>query len=223
MRKTIAWINAHKNTILENLKSESITVYQFLQQRVEDGNNDLTKDFLFQFVYRNFYRLDNAGLTDTFKTTYFKLMQEQRDKQVVDFEQVLWRLHKLETKKGVYSIQFSFTTKLFSTLNPNYPVYDQEVARMFNYRTIPIGTAEVKIREYLTRYQQVQATYLQILQEGLLEELFAAFDAKYPGHQLSAVKRLDFIFWSAGKVMAQLKKQENPIQISDPVVPPQEI
>ena len=210
MRNTITWLNAYKDAILDNLSPESITVYQFIQHRAQDKNNDLTEDLLFQFVYRNYYRLDNAGLTDDFKVRYFKLMQDRREDFKLDFEEILLDLQKIKTRKGNESIQFSFTTKMFSTLNPVYPVYDREVAKMFDYHSTPQGDATAKIKAYLLRYEVILKGYEQIVRENLLKDLLSAFDKKYPGHQLSDTKRLDFIFWSAGKIKTQLlKKAEN--------------
>jgi hypothetical protein len=70
------WIESNTGSILENLK-ESIAVYNFLQTRFQQ-KEDVTKDLLFQFVFRSFYRLDNAGLGAQFKTRYFELMEEFR-------------------------------------------------------------------------------------------------------------------------------------------------
>jgi hypothetical protein len=33
---------------------------------------------VFQFTFRSFYRLDNAGLTPEFKSKYFALLEESR-------------------------------------------------------------------------------------------------------------------------------------------------
>lgn len=210
MKNTITWLNDYKYAILDNLNPESIAVYQFIQQRAQDKNNDLTQDLLFQFVYRSFYRLDNAGLTNDFKVRYFKLMQDRREDFKFDVEEILLDLQKFKTRKGNESIQFSFTTKMFSTLNPVYPVYDREVAKMFDYHSTPQGDATAKIKAYLLRYEVILKGYEQIVRENLLKDLLSAFDKKYPGHQLSDTKRLDFIFWSAGKIKTQLlKKAEN--------------
>lgn len=200
------WIESNAHTILKGL-DESIAVYNFLQTRFQQ-KEDVTKDLLFQFVFRSFYRLDNAGLGDPFKTRYFELMQEFRDPSSFDFASVLCPLYHIKTLRDKKSFQFSFATKMLSTIDPKRPVYDQEVAKMFGYRPLPGGAFEDKLKIYLDRYRHIEDSYSQILSDKLLPGTFSAFDKKFHQHGLSDVKRLDFIFWAAGKVKVKGKSAD---------------
>jgi hypothetical protein len=200
------WIESNTGSILENLK-ESIAVYNFLQARFQQ-KEDVTKDLLFQFVFRSFYSLDNAGLGAPFKTRYFELMEECRDSPSFNFASVLRPLYDIETLKGKNTFQFSFVTKMLSTIDPQRPVYDREVARMFGYTQLPGGEFADKFKIYLDRYQHIEDSYRQILSDNLLPATFSAFDEAFPQHDLSDVKRLDFIFWAAGKVKAKGKSAD---------------
>jgi len=197
------WIESNAGTILTGL-DESIAVYNFLQTRFQQKEN-VTKDLLFQFVFRSFYRLDNAGLGGPFKTRYFELMEENRNSPNFDFAPVLRPLYDIETLKGKNTFQFSFATKMLSTIDPQRPVYDREVARMFGYTQLPGGEFDDKLKTYLDRYQHIEDSYRQILSDKLLPATFSAFDEKFHQHGLSDVKRLDFIFWAAGKIKAKGK------------------
>lgn len=199
----ITWIEFNAGTILTGL-DESIAVYNFLQARFQQ-KEDITKDLLFQFVFRSFFRLDNAGLGAPFKTRYFELMEECRDSPSFNFASVLRPLYDIETLKGKNSFQFSFATKMLSTIDPQRPVYDREVARMFGYKQLPGGEFDDKLKICLDRYQHIEDSYRQILSDKLLPATFSAFDEAFPQHNLSAVKRLDFIFWAAGKAKAKGK------------------
>ena len=68
-------INNHTQAIIDNISYESIEVYNFLRKEYEKKN--ITDNYLFQFVYRSFYRLDNAGLPAEFKTEYFNLLERR--------------------------------------------------------------------------------------------------------------------------------------------------
>ena len=63
-------INNNAQAIVNNISHESIDVYNFLRTQFDITN--VAENYLFQFVYRSFYRLDNAGLTAQFKTEYFR-------------------------------------------------------------------------------------------------------------------------------------------------------
>lgn len=57
-------ILAIENEIINNIAFESVNVYQFLHNEFNKGY--FIKNNLFHFVYRSFYRLDNAGLSTAF-------------------------------------------------------------------------------------------------------------------------------------------------------------
>jgi len=124
--KLIERVLRAQREILANLNQESIDVYKFLQAEFSKG--DVTKNHLFQFVYRSFYRLDNAGLTPEFKMRYFELMESSRGKQPFDIEIILCELEKFprikEKKKGEEkgSFQFSFATKLIKPKSRRLPI-----------------------------------------------------------------------------------------------------
>jgi len=110
-----------KSETLANLNQGSIDVLKFLQSEFYKG--DVSRNQLFQFVFRSFYRLDNAGLTPEFKKKYFELMESSRGKQLFDIKIILCELEKFprtkEKKKGEEkgSLQFSFATKLMNTID----------------------------------------------------------------------------------------------------------
>ena len=81
------WINKYSNKIIENIEQESVDVFNFL--KTEYSKSDVTKNYLFQFVFRSFFRLDNAGLTPEFKTEYFELLEKTRNAKQFNFEIIL--------------------------------------------------------------------------------------------------------------------------------------
>ncbi|WCN09320.1 hypothetical protein [Marinomonas mediterranea] len=84
-------IKLNSQAIIENLAQESIDAYVFLVDLFE-STEDIRENYLFHFVFRSFYRLDNAGLSDEMKLVYFELMQELRGREEFDFSLVCSRL-----------------------------------------------------------------------------------------------------------------------------------
>ncbi len=199
------WIENHSTEIITNIEQESIDVYVFLQN--EFSNSNINKNHLFQFVYRSFYRLDNAGLTTEFKKEYFQILENNRDKTIFDFKSVLQSLSKFPNRKGQNTFQFSFTTKMANTIDNSMPIYDSEVARMFSL-TRPYQTDfETKILKSLEQFEQIKKGYESILEQNLLPKTIELFDQTFKNNQLSEMKKMDFIFWSAGKIKLRLSKQ----------------
>ncbi|RTQ93695.1 hypothetical protein [Lysinibacillus telephonicus] len=95
-------INNNADFIVNSLDEESVAVYIFLYY--EFLKSDVTINPVFQFVFRSFYRLDNAGLTTEFKTEYFKLMQQYRNEATIDTVEIVNKLYSCKRRKGDHSI-----------------------------------------------------------------------------------------------------------------------
>lgn len=204
MKKTeeiCEYINGHFDQIIDNLKYESIEVYKFIQYEFLKGN--IENNYLFQFVYRSYYRLDNAGLTEEFKREYFKLLEENRGKAIFDYEHALKRLYKFKNRKDQESFQFSFVTKLFNTIDNNIPIYDSEVVKVFGLSKYMQRSFDIKFKKYLNQLEAIKNAYKKIIDERLLENTINRFNQKFIDSNLTEMKRLDFIFWSAGKIIRE--------------------
>ena len=200
----IEFIESNSTEIVENIETESIEVYSFLKEQFEKSN--VTGNYLFQFVYRNFYRLDNAGLTSQFKTEYFKILEENRNNKIFHFDEILKRLYNFPNRKGQNTLQFSFVTKMLNTIDNKMPIYDSEVAKMFSVSRPNSTDFEKKLDLYLEQLNVIQESYEQIINHNKLPNVSQRFDEKFKSHNLDEMKKLDFIFWSAGKIK---KKYQN--------------
>lgn len=199
------WIENHSTEIIENIDQESVDVYNFLKKKFNESN--VNENYLFQFVFRSFYRIDNAGLTPEFKKEYFKILEENRNEKQFDFEKVLSRLFSFPNRKGQNTLQFSFVTKLFNTIDDKMPIYDSEVAKMFSLSRPYQSEFEIKLDKYLDQLDIIQNGYEKIIEQNLLPKTIGLFDQEFKNNNLSEMKKLDFIFWSAGKIKTRLTKK----------------
>lgn len=201
--------NQVKHTILENkdkalkvLQTESFDVYNFIKEEF-DKTEDITKNNLFQFVYRSFYRLDNAGLTPELKSKYFELLQEYRNKSI-DLKTICLDLYEYKTGKDKNSIQFSFATKLANTIDENFPIYDSEVIKLFNFRQpYYLKDKDEKTDKYIEQYDYI----LSVTQELIIDdEMIDALNSMNKIFGISCgkmgkIKKLDTLMWGVGKVL----------------------
>ncbi len=199
------WIEDNSTEIIENIDQESVDVYNFLKSEFKKSN--VTENYLFQFVFRNFYRIDNAGLTPEFKKEYFKILEQNRNEKQFDFKKVLRRLYSFPNRKGQNTLQFSFATKMFHTINDMMPIYDNEVAKMFSMSRPYQSEFEIKLDKYLDQLDKIQNAYEQIIDQALLPKTIGLFDQVFKDNKLSEMKKLDFIFWSAGKIKTNAQQQ----------------
>lgn len=199
----IKLINSNSQDIVDNISRESIDVYNFIKSQFDENN--IIENYLFQFIYRSFYRIDNAGLTKEFKTEYFNILQEYRNKEIFDYSYILERLHRIPNHRGLNTFQFSFVTKMHNTINNNMPIYDSEVAEVFSFKKPKYNlNFNDKIEFYLEQLSFISNTYNLLFENNNLDETTVLFDNTFQNHNLSREKVFDFIFWSAGKVIRKL-------------------
>jgi len=206
----------HQDRIIARLGPEPIAVYCRLAFYFAAG--DVRFDHVFQFLFRSFYRLDNAGLTADFKTRFFELMQEARECGRIDLKHVANELRAFRTLRGRKSLQFSFISKLAATVDASYPIYDKEVARVFGFCS-PYGQGpyEERLAKLLNFYEQLRTLYPRLLADPQIIEFQTALKAQYPAAKhLPPAKLLDFIFWAAGKLRISVIRKRKRISRRDP-------
>lgn len=189
-------------SIVEAIDKESIDVYLFLKKLYLQGM--VTDNPLFQFVYRSFYRLDNAGLTPQFKSEYFKCLERCRDAKALDLSGFTRELYQFPNIKGQNSLQFSFVTKLANMVDDTYPIYDAEVARVFSFRTpYHYLSFEQRLSALVGFYEKLKKYYAELLKDGSCNDVFTCFYKQFPNEAINIpkVKLLDFFFWSSGKIL----------------------
>lgn len=194
-------IETNAEKIVQLIGNESVDVYRFLSNRFRE--KDPKEDKVFQFIFRSFYRLDNAGLTDEFKTKFFELLSIAKAEQQIDIPKIVLSLFDIPNRKGQASLQFSFVTKLAATVESTSPIYDAEVASIFGFRApYNYKPFEQRLSEYTRFYTELRSLYQTIIDQDCLREARAMFRARYQCSEsdVPETKVLDFIFWSAGKL-----------------------
>lgn len=202
-------------TILENhkeaikiLNKESFDVYSFLNNEFQN-TEDITKNNLYQFIFRSFYRLDNAGLTPELKSRYFELLQEYRTKPI-DLKAICLDLSNYKTRKDLNSIQFSFATKLANTIDNNYPIYDSEVIRLFNFKQpYYLKDKNEKIDKYLEQYKFILSTTKELLLNDEINSILNSLNSFFgeSSVKMGEIKKLDTLMWGVGKVLNENKSK----------------
>ncbi len=202
--------------IIDGVGREAIDVYLFLFDEFARGS--IREHWLFQFVFRSYYQLDSAGLTDDFKAAYFECMEEARGGAAVDLAGIVGRLRAIRNRKGQESLQFSFVTKLANTVNPRYPIYDYQVAQCFRF-TAPYNykTWEVRLGEYLDFYGWLRAFYENALATNSMKCLIDRFMSVYAPKacRIPPVKILDFNFLVGWEGHAGVKQRRRGISHKD--------
>lgn len=204
IRPDINNLCADAHLIIGSIEKESLDVYLFLREQFKIG--PILTNYLFQFVYRSFYRLDNAGLTPEFKSEYFRLMEDHRSSNCLDLGSLSKKLYEIPNRKGQKSLQFSFITKLANTVDDDYPIYDSAISKIFCFRP-PYSDKKKSVDNrlilFLKFYDDLKKYYHELLNGNSCAPIFACFYETYSDENYSRIPRLkvlDFFFWAAGKI-----------------------
>jgi hypothetical protein len=177
IEEIINWIENNSTEVIDNIEHESVDVYNFLKN--EFAKSNVNENYLFQFVFRSFYRVDNAGLTPEFKKEYFNILEQYRNEKELEFEKPLKRLSEFRNRKGQKTVQFSFVTKMFNTIDDSFPIYDSKVARMFSLRRPSNGDFDCKLKKYSGQFNEIESVYRQVIKENLLPKTVQIFDQNF--------------------------------------------
>lgn len=144
---------------------ESIRVYEWLEAHKHDPKNPV-----FQFVFRSYYRIDNAGLTDAWKLRYFEFLNEGER----NLTTILEGLYHFPTKKNLKSLQFSFATKLLHTLDTSQPIYDSKVAKLLGLPVKKGKDFANNVQTCVAAYDDLRAAQRQLLSDEGIKHQIAA-------------------------------------------------
>lgn len=203
IEQLVVELDKNKIKVFDKIGQESIDVYLFIEQQFKEPTVSRP---VFEFVYRSFYRLDSAGLTDEWKNVYFdylfapSLRGLKREKAKIELEKILENFHRIPTIKGHQSIQFSFATKLLHTLNPSLPIYDSLIKQVVTMPTMTESTSKARIAKCITAYEALLNSCDELLENKEVMNLISQFKNDYNVREMSDAKALDFLLWGLAKV-----------------------
>lgn len=189
-------INNNINLLLDGISKEThIDPYISICKSYKNQKSNTPE---FKKTYRSFYQLNAARLSDDFCESYFSLLEESRDNDTVNVEDITNRLYDLESNsKGTHAVQFSFASKLVHTVNDDFPIYDSMVSAFYFFPDVkPNWDKKRKIQEYLESYQFLRNEYCRIMENNLLEVAMEEFRERFAvGDEYSNMKLIDTLLW----------------------------
>ncbi|MBM7551727.1 hypothetical protein [Thalassobacillus pellis] len=190
-----------QETIVNKIDPEKIDVYLFLHDLFK--KTDVTTNRVFQFAFRHFYKLDNPSLTQEFQDRYFEIMEQQRNDKHSSIVNVVTELYEIKNHKGNPTMQFPLATAMLHTLNPNFPTYDSDVAKAFDFSsTYHLNGFYKKMKRYVDQYQHTFDTYKILMERESLAPMFDHFETRFPRNGLSKVKKMDLMVAELGKQLS---------------------
>ena len=193
--KIITKIIKNQDKILSNLKQKDIDKYCWIKRRFKKGGT--SNDSEFQSRFKQFYRMNSAGLSNFQKRRFFELLENEES----DIKYILKELYKIPTLKKTHSIQFFFTTKLLHTINNNKPIFDKMIGKVMD-KNVEGKSKEEKIQSCVDIYKFLDKLYSALIKNSRIKKIIFKFRIKFNANRrvISDIKVLDFIIWSFGRL-----------------------
>ncbi len=119
---------------------------------------------------------------------YFALMQSAKEAGI-DFPIALG-----EIKRRTGLIEASFASKLVATLQPSTPVIDKFVLKNFGL-ALPARASAQRETRVIEVYRRVCASFERLLGEPTGDLIVRCSDRRFPGHEITPIKKVDLVLW----------------------------
>jgi len=142
-------------TAIENVKDGLVT-YNNIMERFP--KIIVSKEKSFQETYKIFYRM-HRFCSDEFIDIYFNFLEEHKNSNPKPtFTDTLKYFYDIDIRRkdGKLVYEFSFVSKLLATLDPNLPVWDQNVFICFGLRNPRYLLPDEKINEAEAIYEDLK-------------------------------------------------------------------
>lgn len=186
-----------EDSIISKISYTDLAVYKFIQEQFE--SSDVSQNLIFQYVYCKYYTLDLQKVDELFIKGYFELMQSLKGSKNIDMESLLFKVYGIETKREK-KLHYSFTSKLAHTIDNNIPIWDSRIAKVFNLNLTSVKDNGVNGDNFCSIIETLQYEYNKLISESMISSAISKFDSKFGELKISDIKKLDFLFWSLGKL-----------------------
>ncbi len=157
--------------------------YSWLQQAFPKC--DVARNETFQTKYNAFYKVRRNA---AWRREYFALMQAAKESGI-DFPGALAAI-----KRRTGSVEASFASKLVATLRPATPVIDKFVLQNFGL-ALPGWASTQRDLRVIAVYRSVCVSFDRLLNSPTGELVVRLFDRRFPGREITPLKKLDLVLW----------------------------
>ena len=178
---------------VEHILSDSDKLWEGMKRykRIMDSLfwTDVSTDREFQRAFNDFFVMRSR------KSEYydkFYLFLEQKKKEGVSFEETLDYLKGAEGR-----LEISFSSKLIHVINPQRPIWDNNVAvQHFGMKLPGYGVdSSIRQRETVKAYYEYCGRFYEYLDSSEGQAVIRLFNDKYPHTGFTDGKKVDFIMW----------------------------
>lgn len=182
-------LRRYAEEIIGSISEAHVASYEGLLQNLAAADDEV-----YQQQYRQFWAMNAAMLTQTFRDEYFQILSEQPN---VGIRELLAQLYDPNSPdRSKRTLQFSFATKLVHMHNPTLPIFDSRVMQFYGLK---VPTPNVPKKYRIERCCQIHAfldiEYDRVRRNRLLAEPIQLFKDHFDTVYFSDEKIIDSLIW----------------------------
>lgn len=166
---------------------EGLKKYQWIMKAFKE--TDVSTNREFQRKFNHFYRIRQR--TPEFYASFYQKLEASKKGKCPTFGEILeyfWSIFQ--------RIEASFSSKLIATVNPNLPVWDNEVLRNLKLRKpYYYEIDELRLEKTKKLYALMRKWYADYLKTEECRKQLADFDKRFPHSGITDTKKIDLILW----------------------------
>ena len=150
---------------------------------------NVSTDRDFQRAFNDFFVMRSRK--SLYYDRFYSFMEEKKDKGV-SFEETLDYLKEAEER-----LELSFSSKLIHVINPNRPIWDNNVSVKHFGMKLPgyDKDDDIRRREIVKLYHEYCSRFYEYLDSDEGQTVVRLFNEKYPHTGFTDAKKVDFIMW----------------------------
>ncbi len=150
---------------------------------------DVSADRDFQRMFNDFFVMRSRK--SQYYEMFYAYLEEKKDAGTT-FEETLDYLNQAEGR-----FEISFSSKLIHVINPNRPIWDNNVAVEHFRMRLPGYGAGIPTRriEIIKAYHEFCSRFYEYLDSSKGQTILRLFNDKYPHTGFTDAKKLDFLMW----------------------------
>ena len=150
---------------------------------------NVSTDRDFQRAFNDFFVMRSRK--SQYYGSFYTFLEQKKDKGV-SFEETLDFL-----KEAGGRLEISFSSKLIHVINPNRPIWDNNVAVQHFGMKLPSYEVDgsARQRETVRLYHEYCSRFYEYLDSSEGQAVLRLFNEKYPHTGFTDAKKVDFIMW----------------------------
>ena len=170
--------------VMRNLLASSIGLDKYSTIINTYKNVDVSNDIKFQRNFNGFYVIRR---NIDWLNNYYTLFERVKGQETT-FEEILRELYDLTNGR----IEASFSSKMYATLYPEKPIWDQFVLKFLRLK-MPDGNSEIRLKAAIVLYSDIEEWYKEFLCKENAKLCLALFDEIFPDYKwVSDIMKIDF-------------------------------